>query len=58
MYAAIDLTTFDGVVADLALAIPLVGAALVATYVLTKSFGFVIGWASKLFSAGRGRAGG
>lgn len=56
MLGAIDLTTFDGVVADLALAIPLVGAALVTTYVLTKTFGFVIGWASKLFAAGRGRA--
>jgi len=57
MLGAIDISDFTAAATDLGTAIPLVGAALVTTFVATKGFGFVIAWVGKLFGAARGRAG-
>jgi hypothetical protein len=53
-----DLAIFTSNATDLGTAIGVVGAAVVATYVLTKSFGFVTAWVGKLFGAAKGRVGG
>ena len=53
-----DLTIFTDEAAALATAIGVVGAAVVATFVATKSFGFVTAWIGRLFGSAKGRAGG
>jgi hypothetical protein len=53
-----DLTIFTSEATDLGVGIGVVGAAVVATYVATKSFGFVTAWIGKLFGSAKGRAGG
>lgn len=52
--AVIDISSFTGVAGELAVAIPLVGAAVVTTYALAKAFPFIMGWISKGFKAARG----
>jgi hypothetical protein len=56
MLGVIDLTEFTDSATDLAVAVGVVGAALVGTYVATKSFGFVTAWVGKLFGASKGKA--
>lgn len=53
-----DLTPFTDAASDLGTAVGVVGAALVTAYVGTKTFGFVIAWIGKLFSASKGRTAG
>jgi hypothetical protein len=53
-----DLTIFTDNATTLATGIGVVGAAVVATFVATKSFGFVSAWIGRLFGSARGRAGG
>ena len=57
MLGAIDISGFTTSATDLGVAVGLVGAALVTTYVATKSFGFVTAWVGKLFGAAKGKAG-
>jgi hypothetical protein len=53
-----DLTEFTAAQTELATAVGVVGAAVVAIYVSTKTFGFVTAWVGKMFGAGRGKSGG
>jgi hypothetical protein len=51
-----DLTIFTDNATQLATGIGVVGAAVVGTFVATKSFGFVTAWIGKLFGSAKGRS--
>jgi len=55
MTGAIDVSLFTGAATDLGTAVGVAGTAVVAAYVATKAFPFVMKWIGKLFTASTGR---